>query len=380
MVAREFQREKMPVPLALRLRRLGRWGFALPVLVLIPCFLGYLMRQGTGADRFYGLVEAESETVGAVGTVRILSIEVQPGQRVEPGAVLVRLDPAGPVLDRAVQETRLIDAEQSARRDRQTLQESERRCRQIVQEAAVALETERMNQARDEAERTGLESEIARLQPLVEKRLVSEMELSALRPKAMALEKTLTRYAPLLEVLQARHAQAQVDLAEVQRLLADLDDSGTNRTAVTLESIGQEGTEPAVLRATRAGVVSRIQCQAGDVVVAGQAIVRVTAEHSRYITGLLPQRQLASVALGDRLQVRRTADVSAPALEAQVTAIEPEVLDLLDPFNPAPRFPARGRRVRMQMLDAASALVPGESVILERPGRGWAEWFGRSGQ
>ena len=70
----------------------------------------------------------------------------------------------------------------------------------------------------------------------------------------------------------------------------------------------------------------------------------------------------------------------APALEAQVTAIEPEVLDLLDPFNPAPRFPARGRRVRMQMLDAASALVPGESVILERPGRGWAEWFGRSGQ
>ena len=145
MVAKEFKREEMRMPWRFRLRRLARWVWLVPLIALIPLLLWFLTQAGGGGDRILGLVEAESETVGAVSTVRILSIEVKLGQRVAPGDVLVRLDPAGPALDLAVQEARLRDYEQGTARYRQTLQESERRCRQIVQEAAVALETERMN-------------------------------------------------------------------------------------------------------------------------------------------------------------------------------------------------------------------------------------------
>jgi len=374
----------MRVPWRLQWRRLARWSFLLPMLALIPFLLWFLMAaDGSGGDRFLGLVEAESETVGAVGTVRILSIEVRPGQHVEPGDILVRLDPAGPALDAAVQEARLLDYEQGTVRYRQTLQESESRCRQIVQEAAVALEAEQMNRARDEAELAGLKAEIVRLQPLLEQGLVGEIELSSLRPKAAALEQTVSRYEPLMAALQTRHEQALQDLEEVRALLAEAGQilpataSAPSRETAPGTRTASIANEAAVLRASRAGAVSRIQYQAGDVVVGGEAIVRITAERSNYITGMLTQRQLLRVVIGDRVVVSRTADPAHPPLEAVVESIDPEVMDLLDPFNPAPRFPIRGRRVRLRLVDAEALLVPGETVTLRlrRSGVPWAEFW-----
>ncbi len=139
-----FKRKTMRVPFRARLRRTMRFGFLLLILGLIPFFLAFMMRD-SDATRFNGMVEAESETVGPVATARILSVDVQPGQRVYAGDVLVRLDPADRALELAMQETRLLDYqqnqlqyEQGLQRYRQTLQESERRSRQMVQEAAVA--------------------------------------------------------------------------------------------------------------------------------------------------------------------------------------------------------------------------------------------------
>jgi multidrug resistance efflux pump len=353
-----------------------RFGFLLLILALIPVFLSFLM-QDTAANRFTGLVEAESETVGPVLTARILAIEVQLGQRVKAGDVLVRLDPADRALDLAMQETRLLDYEQSLlryeqelQRCKQSLQESERRSRQTVQEASVALETEKMNRARDEAELAGLRAEIARQQPLIDKRLVSETELTALRPKAQALEQTVTRYAPLIDALQKRYEQSANDLEELRRLLAATEKAphaesiseSLQRVSRTFQQAAT--TEPSVLRASRAGVVSRIQRQAGDVVVAGEPILRVAASSALYITGLLTQGQLASIRVGDKLSVSRLGASNPGALTAQVELLDPEVMDLLDPFNPVPRYPTRGRRVRLRLLEADATLIPGETVAM----------------
>ncbi len=373
MMTKDFKRGKMRMPLRVTLRRLAGFWFLLAVVALIPVFL-WLLSRGGGSERFFGLVEADSESVGSVDTARIVSIEVQPGQRVQPGDVLVRLDSTAQTLDMAVQESRLLEYEQNALRHRQTLLESERRCRQIVQEAAVALEAERMNRARDEAELAGLKAEMDRLRPLIEKRLVSEIELSSLRPKALALEKTVGGYAPLIEALQSRHAQAREDLREVQDLLASssaaggASDPAAESLRAAVESLRQSSNrEPMVLRATKAGVVSRIQYRAGDVVVGGEAIVRVSAERARTISGMLTQGQLLEVAAGDRLDACRAADPDKRVAPVRVVSIDPEVMDLLDPFNPTPQFPLRGRRVRMEILDEAVVWLPGETVVLQRP-------------
>ncbi len=233
-----------------------------------------------------------------------------------------------------------------------------------------------MNSARDEAELAGLKAEITRLQPLIDKRLVSEIELSALRPKAQALEQTVSRYAPLIGALRQRHDQAVKDLEEVRTLLAAAGNApqaesctaSLQRMTQTFQQVAR--SEPSVLRASRAGVVSRIQRQAGDVVVAGEPIVRVASASSLYITGLLRQSQLAGLSVGDKLTVVRMAGDTGRVLTAQVETIDPEVMDLLDPFNPAPRFPARGRRVRLRILEANNTLVPGETVALHSTRQG----------
>jgi multidrug resistance efflux pump len=228
-----------------------------------------------------------------------------------------------------------------------------------------------MNSARDAAELAGLRAEITRLQPLIDKRLVSEIELSSLRPKAQALEQTVARYAPLIDALQQRHSQAVKDLEEVRALLAATEPvRHTESVAESLQRMTQTfkqvaKNEPSVLRASRAGIVSRIQRQAGDVVVAGEPIVRVAASSSIYITGLLRQCQFAGLAAGDKLQVVRMEGDAKPFLTAQVESIEPEVMDLIDPFNPAPRYPTRGRRVRLRILETNNTLVPGETVAMQ---------------
>ncbi len=375
-MTKEYKRQKMRVPVRVRLRRLMRLGFVLLIIGLIPVFLSFMM-QTAAAARFTGLVEAESETVGPVDTSRILSIEVQPGQRVKAGDVLVRLDPADRALDLAMQEARLVDYQQSLLRYeqgqaqyRQTLQEAERHDHQEVQSAAVELETEKMNRARDEAELAGLKAEIMRLQPLIDKRLMSEVELSMLRPKAQALEQTVTRYAPLIDALQKRSDQAVKDLEESRTLLAAAAcapqmgsvTGSLQRVSQTLLQVVKR--EPAVLRASRAGVVSRIQRQPGDVVLAGEPIIRVASASSMYIIGLFTQSQLVGLKVGDKVNVSRVVGDTAKSLAAQVETIEPEVMDLLDPFNAAPRYPTRGRRVRLRLVDADNTLVPGETVAL----------------
>ena len=372
-----YKRKTMRMPFKVRLRRMVRVWFLLLILALIPVFLSFMMKDPV-SSQFSGLVESESETVGPVDTARILSIDVQPGQRVNAGDVLVRLDPADRALDLAMQETRLLDyqqsllrVEQGTLRYKQNLQESERRSHQAVQEASVALETEKMNSARDEAELAGLKAEITRLQPLIDKRLVSEIELSSLRPKAQALEQTVTRYAPLIDALQKRHEQAVKDLEEVRNLLAAVEQApaagsvtdSLQRVTQTFRQIAKN--EPSVLRASRSGVVSRIQRQPGDVVVAGEPIIRVASSSSIYITGLLRQNQFAGLKVGDKLNVARVVSDTNHLLSAQVETIEPEVMDLLDPFNPAPRYPTRGRRVRLRILEASNTLVPGETVVMQ---------------
>jgi len=368
----------MRLPFRLAVKRLARICFLLVVAGLIPFFL-WFQTQDPEAYRFNGMVESEAETVGPVDTVRILSLDVHPGQSVKAGDVLVRLDPADRALDLAMNEARLknyeqdlLRYEQDIARYRQNLQDSERRCRQSVRAAEIALETERMNRVRDAAELAGLQAEIKRLQPLVDRRLVSETELSRLRPAAEALATTVAEYATLITALEKQHAHAVEDLNEVKALLAETAVKGTDADPI-LATMRQAvetcrkaaANDPSVLRASRSGVVSRVLRQPGDVVAGGEPVVRVTASCALYITGMLTQRQLQNLKVGDTLAVTRTMAGQRASLKAQVEMIEPEVMDLLDPFNPVPRFPLRGRRVRMRVLDENNGLVPGETVPLE---------------
>lgn len=361
-------------------KRLSKFALFGIILLLIPVVTTLVMKTST-PNRFTGVVESDSETVGSLNSSRIISIDVYPGQHVKPGDILVKLAATDRAMDLAMNEARLMDYEQSLLRYRenqlqykQSLQESSRKYRQLVEAASVELEQEKMNKVRDKAELQGLKAEIKRLQPLVEKRVVSEVELASIRPRITALELTVNMYEPLIKALQRRLDKANEGLKEVLAAQKSIDTKKeTNPIELSLQKARKacetlSGIEPSVLRATREGIVSRIQHQAGDVVSAGEPIVRIAPQSSMYIIGLLPQGTQLAVNVGDRIAVSRLTDKAmSTTVTAEVESLDPEVMDLIDPFNPSPRVPMRGRRVRLRIINEDHNLVPGETVYLHSP-------------
>ncbi len=367
-----YQKPKLRRPLRQRVRAALRVLFGLAVLLAASLVLLWLFGHEE-AVHFRGIVEAGAENVGPVESARIVSIEVVPGQSVKAGDVLVHFDPTVRLTEAALNEVKIRESEQGAKRFRAELRQEERRCRQLVREAAVALEERRMERLHEEAELAGLAAELARLEPLVRQKLVSALELTALRPKAEALRRTVKGYAPLLKALSERLEQAQEDLKDIGRQLTELDRAPASTNATLSAALKRyeelQSTDTSVLRAISDGVVSQVFRHAGDIVPAGEAVVRIaSAPDARMVMGMLPAELLDAVHAGDLLMVSRVVahGLGTPALTipGRVEMIDPEVLDFFDPMNSAPRTPARGRKVRIRLVGDAKAFIPGETVLI----------------
>jgi hypothetical protein len=87
------------------------------------------------------------------------------------------------------------------------------------------------------------------------------------------------------------------------------------------------------------------------------------------ITGLLRPHQAALIHEGLRLTVIAPFREIPRRYHARVVRLEPELLDLMDPFSTpsSVRFPTRGRRFYLAIEDATHDLIPGESVLLNFP-------------
>lgn len=369
---KSFERPALKRPMRQRFRAFARLVCGLLVLAVSAYVLMWLFGRES-AIAFRGIIDAGAENVGPIEAARIVSVEVVPGQRVKAGDVLVRFDPAARLAEAALNEVKIRECEQSANRFLENLRDAERRSRQLVRESSVALEERRMERLREEAELAGLDAEIARLKPLVEKKLVSELELTALRPKAEALRKTVRGYEPLLKALTERHEQAELDLKEIKAEIAacEAKQISTNATLAAALTRYEEiqRADTSMLKALADGVVSQVFRRAGDIVPAGEAIVRLaSAPDARVVTGMLPAEFVDAVHVGDELVVSRLIQARGTPVTAmgKVQTIDPEVLDFFDPMNPAPRVPVRGRKVRIRLQGDASAFIPGESVLISQ--------------
>ncbi len=369
---KSYNRPALKRPLRQRFRAFARFVCGLVILAASAGVLMWLFGRESAVS-FRGIVDSGAENVGPVEAARIVSVEVVPGQRVKAGDVLVKFDPAARLAEEAMNEVKIREAEESSKRLRENLCEAVRRSRQMVREASVALEERRMERMREEAELAGLDAEIARLKPLVEKKLVSELELTSLRPKADALRRTVAGYEPLLQALSERLQQAEIDFKEVTAELAAYDAAPTQTNATLSAALRRyeeiQRADTSVLKALADGVVSQVFRRSGDIVPAGEAIVRLaSAPDARFVTGMLPAEFVDAVRVGDELLVSRlVAGRGAPAaVTGRVEMIDPEVLDFFDPMNPAPRMPARGRKIKIRLRGDSTVFIPGESVFISQ--------------
>ena len=324
-----------------------------------------------------GIVFAETETVGAIETARIRALPQPVGQQVKPGDVLVEVEGFAEQKDRLEaldHMERMLSIRQNAQQQEQSLFALELRTRQLQEDTRVALAEKAMEQARDKATLEGLRQEAAHLEPMVKQGLIADTELTRLRPQITALTETLASYPALINALNARLASAEKEIEQIQQWKATHQSALATAQDKTLTAIGDmvgtlEKGNVAYLCAKSSGVVSRIQYAVGDVVPAGTPIIRITADSDISIVGMLRPHQTALVREGMTLSVVNPFRTTYKRYLAEVTRIEPEVLDLTDPFVPASRnrFPTRGRRVILTLHDSDHDFIPGESVTIYLP-------------
>jgi len=276
-----------------------------------------------------------------------------------------------------------------------------------------------VREKQDMAELAELQAEQVRREALLSKRLLDEQTARELRPAIAALRPTVAAYPSLRDVRERQLAVAEKQRDEMldslatcpaqmkiyMKRLADaieerdetrkwlrLEDGEDASTAIQQKMVTRTAILKAnttclalkrdtyVLRATRDGVVSRIFHQAGDIIAAGEPVLRLVGEHPSRVVGFLPEIHLADLTVGQKTSIWRTTGRKTWAA-AVVTSIAPEVQSLPGRVSPIPGESLRGRRVILTLIDSHS-FVPGETVQVRADGTSWldlsgcvARWF-----
>jgi multidrug resistance efflux pump len=277
-----------------------------------------------------------------------------------------------------------------------------------VLDAEIKLAELAAKEKRDTAELAELQEEQHRREVLLSKRLIDEQSARELRPAIAALSPTVAVYPSLLDVLKRQLAASERQRDELRdslaaypaimkihkKRLADaikkhdearkwlrLDDDEDASAAIRQKMATRTAILKAnnarlalkrnayVLRATRDGVVSRIFHEAGDVIAAGEPILRLVGQRSSRIVGFLPEIHLTDLSVGQEVSVWRGTG-SGARVTAVVSSIAPEVQSLPSRVSPIPGEPLRGRRVILSITDDHD-FVPGETVQVRAEGADW---------
>jgi HlyD family secretion protein len=363
-------------------RALGCWPFL--VWLGFVALAGYLYMANGVFSGMAGVVETRAETIAPLETARLMRLEVELGQRVQAGQVLARMDTS--LLDARMtrEDAQMLEAEGAIAGYQRDILQLHRQFRTAMSQAEIALQTERLHQQRDLAELAELTQELKRRQSLLARNLISEQDVVALRPRMAAIQKTVDSYPSLIAVHASHLEEAKKDWEELKTWLRAENDesvsSAIGRKAEAREKIMTANRQELllqkqnyILRATSGGVVSRIYHTPGEVIQAGEAILRLVGAESNRIIGFLPEGPGTELAVGFSVKIQCQSRPSAP-LTATVESIAPEVQALPGRMSPIRGQVVRGRRVLLR-LDNDRTLTPGETVMISKIGRELPEPF-----
>jgi multidrug resistance efflux pump len=345
-------------------------GWTLAVWIAAGFLAIYLTTASAEFGEIIGVVETVAGPVAPVETARLSAMHVTIGQRVKTGDIVASMDTA--LVDG---ELRVTDAEIAEARDTLSTYQSDmlqlvQRADSAILDAETELETTKIQQARDTAELAELKKEQQRREELFAKRLVSEELVSALRPEIAALEQAISACPALIQVQTRRLEQANKTRNDVNVWLrvGESKDVGAairekaKAVLVIAESMRKQinlRRENYALRATRDGVVSMILHAPGDIVAAGDPVLRVIPL-SDSVVGFLPEIKLGELTVGQRVLIHRMSGRGS-TFGAVVESIGPEVQTLPGRISPIRGQPVRGRRVILK-LQGAHDFIPGETV------------------
>ncbi len=341
----------------------SKWGrrifdmWPLAVWFVIVGIMIWSWQRGIAFNQMNGSVGVYQESLSPLTTGRLVEVLVKPGDTVQKGDVLARMDTS--LLDKEIEE---LERELAADREDRV-----RRFGSAVNDFAEQLRDLKREEAAKQAELAALDAELARLEDLVSKKLILEENVSPLRIEKAEL-------TALVAIFPEQIAEVQQSLDESKATLGKVMEGG--EASGESHNAGEELSELDLLneqkkymelRAVRGGMVFRVEKEPGEVVREGETVVRVVAEPEE-INAFLPQERLSYVKVGDKVWVSPTYDRHT-AYPSTVVAISPRITNTPDVSSPLPNKMLHGREVVVALPDMTSFL-PGQTVIvhLEEPG------------
>jgi HlyD family secretion protein len=350
-----------------RRRHLGRqvldsWPLLVWLAMLFVTVWAY--RRGGSFRQMNGTVGVYQEAISPDDTGRLMSVEVEPGVKVEPGDLLARMD------------TSIIDRE-IALVKRQIEVDWQDRIRRYEGDVA-AIESDladlELDRASDESElRTRLE-DLKVLEADLASGAIPIEDVADARASVSGIKARVERYGPLINTMKDRLNSAK---GRLQKLLDEDPEAGANNQQQEELLMLQTLKANMELRAVHAGVVYRVEKERGEIVLEGETVVRVVARPENII-GFLPQEQIGAVEVGDQVWVSSTANRHAH-FPSEIVSISPRMSSTPDVASPLPNKMLFGREITVKLPEEAEFL-PGQTVIihLEEPGRlPFVGWFSK---
>jgi HlyD family secretion protein len=304
---------------------------------------------------------------------RLSTLSVEQGQKIQEGALIATLDATD--LDARIrlakaeverQKTR-VDAEREALK----LEAQDRRAQFAARRNSYESEGRRLRgeaeklateQAVDEADLTALTPQIARLQPLLENKLVTADRLEDLVRKRDVLKR---RIAARTEAIRG----TKEELAAWERLEPEkLPDPGLDARLLPFElELRAQELRVAELELDRkkyqitapvSGSINLVSARPGEWRAPGAEIVEIVVPKPGHLTAYVTDRQVPAVTPGT-LATLRPRDRSGKPLEGKVTQVGPRIEQVPQRLRSIPTIAQWGRLVTIQ-VDTTVEPLPGE--------------------
>lgn len=340
----------------------GKRRFVLPIVAVLA-LLGavWAVKQWT-----YGRSHASTDDAAVDGHLipvlakvsgYVEAVNANDNDHVRADSVVVRID-------QSEYKTRLAqaDADLAAARAAAGTTGGGGQAQAVVQQASGQRASLAAQITAARANETKAKQDLARMEDLAGKQVVSKMQLDGARAAAEAA----TANVVALERQQAAaggtvaSAEAGVRLANARLLSAQ-----AARDNAALQLAYTNVTAPA------AGIVSKKQVEPGQLVQAGQPLYTIVADTGVFITANFKETQLADIRVGQPAEIEVDAyhDSNATACVESVSAATGSKFALLPPDNATGNFTKVVQRIPVRLkvtkgLGADRPLRPGMSVTV----------------
>lgn len=343
----------------------GVWQYwPLLVFVLILIFAAFLYQRGGKYRVMTGTAERVVENVASLESARVASVHVEVGDEVKAGDVIAELDTAIIDAENAVQKEEIFRARLEAQLDQLTL---ERQFTEALQDAEQSLREAELDLRLTSVEHAALAEEIARLEPLLERRLVSAEAFAAKKARESVLRETMTVMPEHIDALKEDVERARTQRESAVQRMEEMDGNlskayDAQGEALRLLNLRREAY---TLRAQQDGVVSQINREPGEVVEPGGSVASLLIKGPIRVVGFLPESDLSAVAVGTPANIYPTVSLQETGvIPARVLQISPAVYSLPERASPIRGQIVRGREVVLE-LEREANLIPGETVSIE---------------